>query len=207
MAKSGGKYNYHITTERIDSPESVIAELEKLDSLLTGSELLQLSFFNRAYLIVTQRINEANTSGLFQHSSLMEKLEVAFAMRYFEALNYYVKEGFLPGAWHEVNRGWLHHKHPASLSLMLGANAHINHDLLQSLKAVISKPEKFSEDYFRVNRLLLESGKAISASYYESQEHINFLKKHLRDVYLGPVMWLIMWWRTRAWRDLLKSAA
>ncbi len=207
MAKSGGKYNYHIATKRINTPESVIDELKKLDPLLTRSELLQLSFFNRAYLIVTQRINEANGEGLFRESSLMDRLEVAFARRYFEALNCYVEKGSLPGGWRKVNRSWLHHKHPASLSLMLGANAHINYDLLQSLKAVVHKPEQFSEDYFRVNRLLLESGKAISASYYESQEHINFLKKHLRDLYLGPVMWLIVRWRTRAWRELLKSAA
>jgi len=207
MAKTGNRYTYQIPTKRINTPNSVIKELEKLNPLLTGSELLQVSFFNRAYLIVTKKINQANDSGLFQHSELMNDLEVAFAKRYFEALNHYVAEGHLPGAWDKVNRGWLQHRHPASLSLMLGANAHINHDLLHSLREIIRTPEKFSEDYFKVNRLLLESAKAISASYYESQEHINFLKKNFRAVYLGPVMRLILSWRTRVWRELLETAS
>ncbi|HZL07851.1 MAG TPA: DUF5995 family protein [Candidatus Dormibacteraeota bacterium] len=207
MTKTGHGYTYHISTKRINTPKAVIAELEKLNPLLTGSELLPVSFFNRAYIIVTKKINQANDEGLFQHSKLMNELEVAFAKRYFDALNHYAVKGFLPDGWNKVNRGWLHYRHPASLSLMLGANAHINHDLLRSLEEVVRTPEKFSEDYFKVNQLLLESARAISSSYYESQEHINFLKKNLRSVYLGPVMRLILRWRTRVWRELLETAS
>lgn len=196
------RYTHRISTQNINSSQAVIKELKKLEPLLSSSELLQVVFFNRAYLIITKRISQAKTDGLFEHPKLMDELEVAFALRYFEALNHYVLHGSLPGAWNSINNSWLHQKHPASLSLLLGANAHINYDLPLALKDTIHQPQKFQNDYFKVNHLLKDSSHEISKSYYESEKSINFLKKNLRALYLQPTMWLILRWRTRAWYKL-----
>lgn len=205
MAEKREKYTYIINIKLIDSPKNVLSELDKLNKLLKQSELIQISFFNRAYLIVTKTINDANINREFTHSELMNNLEVAFAKKYFMALNYYVSNLSLPEPWDKVNEGLLHNKHPASLSLLLGVNAHIRYDLLTSLKDVIHEPGKFQEDYFKVNKLLMKSAKPISKSYYESEEHINFLKNKLRDVYLKPVMWLIISWRIKVWKEFISK--
>lgn len=207
MAEIREKYTYIINIKLIDSPKNVLSELDKLNKLLKQSELLQVSFFNRAYLIVTKTVNDANINKEFTHSELMNNLEVAFAKKYFMALNYYVKNLSLPEPWDKVNKGLFHNKHPASLSLLLGARAHILHDLLKPLNEVIHNPEVFQEDYFKVNKLLMKSAKPISKSYYESDEHINFLKIKLRNVYLKPVMWLIISWRVKVWKEFISEKA
>ncbi|MFI5271114.1 MAG: DUF5995 family protein [Candidatus Saccharimonadales bacterium] len=201
MAKKREKYDHVINIKLINSPKNVMAELDKLNRLLTQTELLQISFFNRAYLIVTKIINDANNEGKFTHSKTMRDLEVAFAKEYFEALNQYVKTSSLPEPWNKVKEGWLHNKHYASFSLLLGASAHIRHDLIRPLREVIHNPKDFQEDYLKVNSLLMESAKPISKSYYESKEHINFLKNRLRAIYLKPVMWLIISWRVKVWKE------
>lgn len=201
MAKS--RYRHHIKLESIETPKDVINELKRLDPLLSGSELLQVAFFNRAYLIVTERIHQAGLNGEFKLSAIMNNLEVVFARRYFEALNHYTVNDTLPGAWAKINRGWLHAKHPSSLSLMLGANAHINYDLPVALKEAIRKPGEFEADYFKVNRLLVESSRAILHSYYESEQPINFIKHRLHGIYLRPTMSLILRWRKKAWDELV----
>lgn len=201
MSKASQQYIYRIDTKSIRTPAAVITELEKLNSLLVGSELLPVSFFNRAYIIVTRKIDEANNSGLFQHPRLMNALEVTFAKEYFNALNSYVETGILPGKWSRLHAAQVSHK-PASFSLLRGAHAHINDDLLPSLKKVIESPPKFKKDYFQVNTLLLGSAKAISASYYEADPRINYLKKYLRALYLKPIMLVILRWRTRVWYKL-----
>jgi hypothetical protein len=205
MVKTRRRYTYHIDTKSMTSPKVVIAELDKLNSLLASTELQPISYFNRAYLIVTKQINSANQDGLFNDSKLMDKLEINFARQYFDALNHYVDHGELPGAWKRVTSGWFQQKHPASLSLLLGASAHINYDLANSLGAVIHKPSAFEGDYFKVNQLLMKSAPAISASYYESDKRINYIKKNYRKLYLKPVMKFILHWRTRVWNQKFGS--
>jgi len=186
----------------ISSPESVITELKKLNKLLISSDIWQLSFFNRAYLIVTEAIHSASRSGEFTHPKVMDSLEVAFANQYFSALNQYAKSGSLPAHWQRVKVGVLRRRNPASVSLILGANAHIMYDLLAPLQEVVTDPEVFKKDYFKVSALLHNSASTISASYYESDKHINFLKKNLRSLYLRPTMWIVIRWRTKIWSNL-----
>lgn len=199
MAQS--KYKHHINVAAIKSSAEVIEELKRLDALLSESELLQVAFFNRAYIIITSKIYRANQSGYFKLSRLMDELEVNFAKYYFEALNRYVESGALPGPWQQVNAGWLHRFHPSSLSLMLGANAHINHDLPRALQDTITDQAQFKNDYFKVNQLLLESSRWILDSYYESDKTVNFMKRKLRPLYLKPTMWLILHWRRQVWQQ------
>ena len=206
MIKPSAQYSHIIPINTIRTSEAVITVLAGLERLIASSDLTQVVFFNRAYLIVTKRISQAKTDGLFDNPKQMVKLEVAFAIKYFEALNNYVKHGSLPGAWGNIKQSTWYPRHPASLSLLLGANAHINYDLPLALKKTIEKPEEFRNDYFKVNRLLKESSKEISKSYYESDRSINFLKKNLRTLYLKPIMWLILRWRTRAWQKLANPA-
>jgi len=199
-------YRHRSNLAKIQTPDQVIIELQRVGEHLPDSDLFEFVFFNRAYVIITKAIHQASDDGLFSDDKTMNQLEVAFAHKYFAALNSYVQAGSLPHSWKHVRRGLLGRHRPASLSLMLGAHAHINHDLLEALRAVIDNPSHFENDYFKVNQLLLASSKAISKSYYEDAVQLNFLKKHLRSLYLRPVMQLILHWRTRVWREFAKTA-
>jgi Family of unknown function (DUF5995) len=202
MEKSRKTYSRIINIASIKTPGSVIRELKKLDAVLTKSDIWQLSFFNHAYLIVTEAIHDASRTGEFNHPKVMDSLEVAFANQYFSALNQYATTGSLPMHWQRVKIGLLHRRNPASISLLLGANAHITYDLLPSLQEVVTDPEAFKKDYFKVSALLHNSAKTISASYYEPDKHINFLKMNLRSLYLRPTMWIVIRWRTKVWSRL-----
>ncbi len=196
-------YVYRIPVEQLKTAKSVIAELEKIQRLLVNSELQQVVFFNRAYLIVTKNIQEAIVSGSFSSSTAMDDLVVAFSIPYFEALNNFSRHGLLPGAWHRLNKGWLHAYHPSFFSLLLGANAHINHDLPKVLQSVLVKPKHFEEDYFRVGNLLLESSRPILQTY---DEQANWMQK-IGLVFRRPIMAMILKWRKNVWQDLMKSVA
>ncbi len=207
MTTSKNKYNHYINIDKIMNTKSVIRQLEILNDLLANSELVQLTFFNRAYIIITEQIDKATSENLFTNTKDMTILELTFAKEYFSALNQYVNKGTLPIAWRRVNQKWFHNDKLASISLMFGANAHINYDLLPALRKSIQKPTMFRDDYFKVNKLLKESSKDISKSYYESEETINFLKKSLRPLYLRPTIWLIIRWRAKVWNNFSSNSS
>lgn len=195
-------YLYKVNVSSLKTAESVITELEKIQPLLVNSELNQVVFFNRAYLIVTKNIQVAITSDSFSSPADMDELVVAFSIPYFEALNNYVSHGRLPGAWRRINKGWLHAYHPSFFSLLLGANAHINHDLPKVLRSTVAKPKHFEEDYFKVGDLLLESSRPILKAY---DEQATWMQK-IGLVFRRPIMAMILKWRKDVWRELLTSA-
>jgi len=196
-------YRYKVDIGNLETVELVIAELEKVQTLLANSELQQVIFFNRAYLIVTKNIQAAIASGSFISSTDMDDLVIAFSIPYFEALNNYARHGLLPGAWRKINRGWLHSYHPSFLSLLLGANAHINHDLPKVLRSIAAKPQGFEEDYFRVGDLLIESSRPILSTY---DEQATWMQK-IGLVFRRPIMAMILKWRKNVWQELIKNVA
>jgi hypothetical protein len=183
------------------SSEVAIQELEKLDFILSQSDLQQFVFFNRAYISVTRAINSAQQSGEFRNPAVIERLEVTFAHRYFEALNLYAKHGSVPGLWNNLLHTNIFTRRSSSLQLILGAKAHINFDLLPALEDQVLEPEEFTQDFALISQLLVECSQEVLDSYSEPLKFLNFLKRNLSILYHQPAMWIVIRWRTRVWNQ------
>lgn len=188
------KYQHHLALKAITSPNQVIDQLHKLDPILRDSNLQQMGSFNDAYIIVTRRIQQANLAGMFEYPDLMSQLETSFAHEYFLAFNNYQANGSLPSAWARLNPSRWHSLYPAWLSLMLGANAHINQDLIQALRHTIKDRRAFEADYYKVDKILQQSGSEILDGL-----ELGITNGVLRKVFTRPVIAMILWWRHRVW--------
>ena len=105
--------------------------IEHLDDLIAHARRAKnrLGYFAALYRNVTIKVKEGILAGSFEDAARMERLDVAFANRYLDALERY-RRGEEPGkCWRTTFRAaesW----HPIVLQhLLLGINAHINLDL------------------------------------------------------------------------------
>lgn len=91
----------------------------------------------------------------------------------------------------------------AYISLLLGANAHINYDLPLTLVTSYAsgKQADLLRDLIRVDKLLTKSGREILFTVTEPSLRANFIKNHLKLLYFTPTLQLIRYWRVRAWRN------
>ena len=105
--------------------------IEHLDDViaLARSEKSRLGYFAVHYRNVTIKVKEGILAGSFEDGARMERLDVAFANRYLDALKRY-RQGEEPSkCWHTSFRA-AENWHPIILQhLLLGINAHINLDL------------------------------------------------------------------------------
>jgi hypothetical protein len=116
------------------------------------------AIFVTAYLGITQAIKQGVESGLFQDTAWVTCYALCFANLYRTALLAYERgdQAALPKAWRTAfdiskNAGAL-----AIQDLVLGINAHINHDLALALVEVTIDPERPSRyaDHCKVNDVL-----------------------------------------------------
>ena len=105
--------------------------LEHLDEIIEGArrEKSRLCYFAALYRNVTIKVKEDILAGSFEDGARMERLDVAFANRYFDALEGYHRAEELSKCWRTTFRA-AQNWHPIVLQhLLLGINAHINLDL------------------------------------------------------------------------------
>ncbi len=168
-------YDHLINASDITDIRDVLVGLELLEKKLPNTVLRTFAPFNRAYIVVTQTIENAMQEQYFSDNNAVDQLCVDFAQYYFEALNSYVRHSQLPAVWRHLSpQSTIHHI--AFLSLLYGASAHINGDLPQALRTShISK-----NDYYAIDTLLHEASTRILNVFEESNFALNFLKKRSR---------------------------
>jgi hypothetical protein len=105
--------------------------LTVLDGIIAGfrEQGRRLAFFPALYRAVTLRVRAGIQSGEFADGERMERLDTAFANRYFDAVGALAAGEPPPSSWQvafaaEVRPGTMILQH-----LVLGVNAHINFDL------------------------------------------------------------------------------
>lgn len=187
----------------ITSFEEVLRELNLLEKLLPHSELSRFGVFNTAYMIVTKAIEAAAKANYFRKPVFIEKFTVCFASYYFQAMNDILSESpDLPVAWAKMRAAAQNNSTPVFIILLLGANAHINHDLPLAMAKFISNDKDYSlHDARKVDSLLMKSGKQIIPTFDESSKFLNNMKRRLQILYYRPVMYTILFWRIIAWRN------
>jgi Family of unknown function (DUF5995) len=138
----------------------VIAVMQKIDGLLPSND--GLKWFNRLYLMVTQKIDSGPPPGGWEDAAWLTRLDVVFAGLYFAAIVGALQQNAdTASSWAALfearNRAGVDRIQFA----LAGMNAHINHDLalalLQTddefhLTPALQSPEH--DDYEHVNGLL-----------------------------------------------------
>jgi len=192
-----------INVEGITSVNDVIHVFEQLNHQLTDLQLEQYFLFNKSYLVVTTHMQQAIQENRFNNPLFIEKFIISFAAYYFKAIN--GSAGKVPDLslpWQKLNDYAALRSAPVFISLMLGANAHINYDLPQALTKLMQedKPEKLRSDLSIMNTLLMKSGREIIGLFEEKNALLDFLKRRFQFMYYRPAMYTILYWRIKAWR-------
>ena len=190
----------HITDiDAIDSNDKVLDRLEALSEECAEGLLYELRVFNTAYWVVTKAIGDSLAADSFSHPEIIEDFTVCFARYYFEAINGLMHDdSVVPVAWTKLTG----RKKPQSpsISLLMGANAHINHDLALALLETMDKRSAtdFLPDLVKIDRLLIACAREILGTYDESSIFLSFVKRRCQWLYFRPVMSMIRFWRVMA---------
>ncbi len=139
----------------------------------------RLGYFAALYKRITVAVKNAVSDGVFEDGPRLARLDVAFANRYFDALNGY----FHPGRYAKPTRSWrltfdaADRREPIMLQHMLaGINAHIGLDLGIVAQAVDIGTRDMKTDFDRINAVLASQVSGIIAD-------IDELSPALADVY------------------------
>jgi uncharacterized protein DUF5995 len=167
----------------IPPAKTIDAVIDSIDSIIKWSITAKsrLGYFAALYKRTTAAVRVALNKGVFENKARMERFDVAFANRYFAALNGY----FYPDKYPRPTHAWqvtfdaASRGEPIIVQHMLGGvNAHIGLDLgiiAQSIAPHAQLPS-LQEDFNRINAVL-------ASQVNGDVETINELSPVLADLY------------------------
>lgn len=195
-----------IDIETVNSFDKLLNELRALESNLPGSKLSNLITFNSAYIVVTSALQEASSNGHFENPKFIEKFTLCFARYYFQIINNSLAgNNNIAVAWANLLTPKTDKPLPNFIYLLMGANAHINHDLSLAMVEMLRNDdtENLLKDIVKVDRILVACGDGILNAFTETKRVPRFIKNRTKYIYLPLVMHVVLYWRIRAWRDYL----
>ncbi len=180
--------------EVLEALDTVIAK-----SLQNGS---RVGYFAAIYRKVTAKVAEGITSGFFDDGERMQRLDVAFAMRYLTALDLHERGSTPTRSWQRTFAATAASRPIVLQHLLLGINAHINLDL--GIASAETAPGAalpgLRRDFDRINEILAVLMSGIERSLSEISPWIGLLGRiggrHDDEV----VRFSIEVARTEAWR-------
>lgn len=190
----------------IEGVRTIKDVVDAIDSVIlwsTGAES-RLGYFAALYKRITIAVQTALADGAFEDADRMERFDVAFAQRYFDALNGH----FHPGRHRQPTRSWqltfdaARRDDPIILAHMLGGvNAHIDLDLgIVVAQITGGQVAELGADYQTINAVL-------ASQIAGTIERLNELSPALADIYavlrdheVFAVNEVIRGYRDSAWR-------
>ena len=142
---------------RAGTIDDVIGELDGIIDWARNHQN-RLGYFPALYRTVTAAVKQGIEDGLFEDGERMERLDVAFAGRYLEAIGRYRDGGTPTRSWRvafDATRKWW----PIVLQhLLLGINAHINLDLGIAAASVSpgNEIQALENDFNKINEILAQ---------------------------------------------------
>lgn len=141
---------------------------DSLTDVITKLALLEQAFrethdrravFATAYVVSQEALQHGLASQVFRDSQWIERHAVAFANLYRTSLLCYergIADSHIAPAWRTAFDAAAQAQHPVIVDLLLGINAHVNHDLPLSLLDMPIDPERETRqaDFFAVNDCL-----------------------------------------------------
>lgn len=194
----------NVNIAQVSTFDAVLVELRLLDEKLNNSKLIHFKVFNSAYVVVTQLISDTAKQEHFVNPQFVERFTTNFAQYYFRALNAYESDDQdLHISWESFRKVSSVKSFPIFLTLLMGANAHINHDLPLALVDILSDadPDDLLSDVVKIEKLMMKSGREIITIFDEPNRFLNVLKRRFQFLYYRPAMYTIRWWRINAFRN------
>jgi hypothetical protein len=118
----------------VSSAEDALTRIRALRDVLPSGD--GVSWFNRLYCSVSQRVLDACAAGDFNDTGFVRALDVVFANLYFDALRA-ASPSLAPRAWRPLLEARTRNVHPLRFAVA-GMNAHINRDLPVALDRTFS---------------------------------------------------------------------
>ena len=188
-------------TSKLQTVDEVLEALDAViaKSLQNGS---RVGYFAAIYRKVTAKVAEGIASGFFDDGERMQRLDVAFAMRYLAALDLHQRGSTPTRSWQRTFAATAASRPIVLQHLLLGINAHINLDL--GIAAAETAPGAalpgLRRDFDRINEILAVLMGGIERSLSEISPWIALLGRiggrHDDEV----VRFSIEAARTEAWR-------
>ena len=145
------------------TPDFRIPHLERIDDVIFYLDKVARHFraqnnpmglFTAVYRVVTQRVADGIKQGLFKNPYDMERLDVGFGNRYFEAINHYFDGKAATGPW-QVSFDAARLPVITDQHIFAAANAHITFDLPVVLAEVFRGQDlnSITSDFALMNQL------------------------------------------------------
>lgn len=176
-----------VALDRMEEPGTIDDVLRNIERVIdwakqTGSGI---GYFAVLYRRITLAIREAINDGSFVDGARIERLDVAFAKRYFNALNAYFHPDEFDGLtlpWEVAFVGDPDHQAIILQHMMAGLNAHISFDLGLALLTVADDwPDSLRTDYDRVNQLLCSQIPGITNEVQQLSPDLRWLRVLIPD--------------------------
>jgi len=155
------------------SVDAVVDLMSSIENSLLPEEGVR--WFNKLYHRVTERVAGALKDGTFENPEFVDRLDVAFANLYFQALkNFLYDRPAVPRAWAPLFDG-NHESGVAPIQFALaGMNAHINRDLMVAIVRVCEQmgldvpgDSAQKRDFDKLNPILQEVETTVRAWFLE----------------------------------------
>ena len=138
-----------------NSFSEVIGRLEQIIAWSKDAES-PLGYFAALYYKMTLAVRDAVLRGEFENGSRMEQMDVAFARRYFDALDAWQAGGTPTESWRIAFEATKNERVAVMQHLLLGMNAHINLDLGIAAASIRQRDAIFGlrKDFMHVNQII-----------------------------------------------------
>jgi Family of unknown function (DUF5995) len=137
---------------------NIEAVIERLGTIVTQAreQRSRLGYFAALYRRMTVEIRNGIRDGAFRDPALVERLDVAFAARYFDAYDAWHARRPVTHAWHVAFDAANSSTTVALQHLLLGINAHVNLDLgiVTAHTVAVQELDAFRDDFYQVNLLI-----------------------------------------------------
>jgi hypothetical protein len=189
---------------RLEDPETIDDVLRNVDQIITWSIKAEshIGYFAVVYKRVTLAIREAITDGQFDDGNRVARLDVAFAQRYFNALNAYFHPNEYPDltlAWEVAFVGDLGGQAIILQHLMSAFNAHITFDLGMACFTIAPDSlDTLENDFNRVNAVLCSQIPGIIDVLQRLSPELRWIRRLIPDE-LGVFNRMLMKLRQGAW--------
>lgn len=138
--------------------QSISDVLQKLEQIIAWAKTNEspLGYFAALYYKMTQAVRDAILRGEFENGSRMEQMDVAFARRYFEALDSWQNGKKPTESWRIAFEATQNESLTVMQHLLLGMNAHINLDLGISAASIRQRDAIFGlrKDFMHINQII-----------------------------------------------------